>query len=230
MPQHQLETCPFLGPYPSDVSVPRERQLPGDYAANPFKYLPPRIQLSAEELDLAYRYENCDFSGGYVTSQIAFFRRPKTKQRHHERRERFERLEQTAAAEGLSLPETFVTLVETDEYIDRLRHNTIWLRLPDELVPLPADPARKMFLIFGEGQGCGYWHLLLSPDGTHVVVYSDEPFGLNNIYPSGFTPDLSSFTVYQCADSFDSWIVNYFFECIEDDRGYEEMLLKYPGM
>ena len=87
-----------------------------------------------------------------------------------------------------------------------------------------------MFLIFGEGQGCGYWHLLLAPDGGHVVAFSEHPFGLRNIFPSGYQPDLASFKVYRCADSFSQWIVNFFAESIEGDRHFKEVLKKYPGV
>jgi hypothetical protein len=69
--------------------------------------------------------------------------------------------------------------------------------------------------------------LLLSPDGGHEVVFSEHPFGLRNIYLRGFQPDLTSFQVYRCADSFSQWIVNFFEESIEGDRHYEEMLIKY---
>lgn len=230
MSRHDLETCPFFGPYTGDGPAPAQRELPADYAADPFKYLPPRIELSAAELQLAQQYENGDLSGGYVTSQIAYFRRPQSKQRHRDRREHFARLKHVVASRGLTLPAAFIKLVETDDYIDRLRHNTIWLRLPDEVVPLPADPARQMFLIFSEGQGCGYWHLLLAPDGTHVVAYADEPFGLQDIYPAGHAPDLAALKVFQCAMTFEAWIVHYFLDCSEDDRHYEELLVKYPGM
>ena len=46
--------------------VSRNAETP-EYETDPFRYLPPRITLSAEELDLANRYERGDFSGGYIT-------------------------------------------------------------------------------------------------------------------------------------------------------------------
>jgi hypothetical protein len=192
--------------------------------------LPPKIVLSDAELDLAARYEKGNFSGGYVTSQIAFFRRGASAEQHQKRREKFQRLKAEVDRRGLILPEAFAQLVESDDFVSRLRHNCIWIQLPDELVPLPSDPEFTLFLIFGEGQGCGYWHLLLAPDGGHAVAFSEHPFGLQNIYPSGYQPDLASFKVYRCADSFSQWIVNFSAESIEGDRHYEEMLRKYPGM
>jgi hypothetical protein len=186
--------------------------------------------LSDAELDLAARYEKGNFSGGYVASQIALFRRGPSAEANQARRETFRRLQAEVDRRGLVLPADFVELVESDDYVSRLRHNCIWIRLPDELVTLPSDPQYTLFLIFGEGQGCGYWHLLLAPDGGHVVAFSEHPFGLRNLYPSGREPDLASFKVYRCADSFAQWIVNFFAESIEGDRHYEEMLRKYPGM
>lgn len=224
-----LPTCPFMGPVADGQPQPN-RVLPLDSATQPFKYLPPKLVLPGAELDLAARYEKGDFSGGYLSSQIAFFRRGPSAVEHQKRREELRRLQAEVDRRGLVLPKAFVELVESDDYVSRLRHNCIWIRLPDELVPLPSDPDYTLFLIFGEGQGCGYWHLLLAPDGGHIVVFSDHHFGLRNMYPGGYEPDLASFTVYRCADSFSQWIVNFFAESIEEDRHYEEMLKKYPGM
>jgi hypothetical protein len=218
-----------MGPV-ADGQSQSTRVLPSDYETQPLEHLPPKIVLSDAELDLAARYEKGDFSGGYVTSQIAYFRRGPSAEHHQKRREKFGRLKAEVDRRGLVLPKEFVGLVESDDYVSRLRHNCIWITLPDELVPLPADPQYTLFLIFGEGQGCGYWHLLLAPGGGHVVAFSEHPFGLGNIYPGEYQPDLASFKVYRCADTFAQWIVNFFAESIEGDRHYEEMLKKYPGM
>jgi hypothetical protein len=185
--------------------------------------------LSDAELDLAARYEKGNLSGGYVTSQIALFRRGPSMEQHQRRREKFGRLKAEVDRRGLVLPAAFVELVDSDDYVSRLRHNCIWIQLPDDLVPLPSDPQHTLFLIFGEGQGCGYWHLLLAPEGGHVIAFSEHPFGIRGIYPRGREPDLASFKVYRCADSFAQWIVNFFAESVEGDRRYEEIPEKYPG-
>lgn len=229
MGRPDLPTCPFLGPV-ADGQAQVTRTLPPDYQTQPFKYLPPKIVLSEDDLELAARYEKGgDFSGGYLTSQIAYFRRGPSADEHRKRREKFERLKADVARRGLRLPEAFIELVESDDYVSRLRHNSIWLQLPDELVPLPSDPDYTLFLIFGEGQGCGYWHLLLAPDGGHLVTFSEHPFGLRNLYAPGYEPDLSTVKIYRCAESFSEWVVKFFAESIEGDRHYEEMLVKYPG-
>jgi hypothetical protein len=229
MPQPKLRTCPFLGPFGTRKRHPA-RALPSDAEVQPFKYLPPAITLSKAELQLARQYESGDFSGGYLTSQIAYFRRGPTRERHQQRRRKFRPLKAEVHRLGFVLPDAYIELVETDQYMARLRHNSIWLQLPDELVSLPSHPEYKLFLIFGEGQGGGYWHLLLGPDGSSIVTYSEHPFGLRNVFVHGYQPDLASFKVFQCADSFSQWIVNYFAECIKQDRHYEKMLVNYPGM
>ena len=230
MPRPNLKACPFLGPTPEGEPAPIPHVLPADYDTRPFRYLPPIIALSEAELELASRYEKGDFSGGYVTSQIALFRRGPTPEAHQHRREKFRRLRAEVDRLGLVLPDIYIELVQSDDFVARLRHNCIWLQLPDELVSLPSNPEHKLFLIFGEGQGCGYWHLLLAPDGGHIVTYSEHPFGLRNLFPQGCEPDIASFEPYQCAESFSQWIVNFFAECIAGDRQYEKMLEEYAGM
>lgn len=229
MPRLKLKTCPFLGPSPDEDPRPN-RPLPPDYDTRPFEYLPPKIALSGAEFELTLRYERGDFSGGYLTSQIAYFRRGPTAEQNGQRREQFRRLKAEVDRLGLVLPAAYIELVESDDFVARLRHNTIRLRLPDELAPLPSSPEYKLFLTFGEGQGGGYWHLLLAPDGGHVVTFSDHPFGLRNVFASGYEPDLASCEVYQCAASFSQWVVNFFAECIEEDRRYEEILETHPGV
>jgi hypothetical protein len=229
MPHPKLRTCPFLGPG-ADDEAHAPRILPPDSDTQPLNYLPPRLVLSEAELELASQYERGDFSGGYVTSQIARFRRGPSPESHQRRREKFRGLKAQVHRLGFVLPDSFIQLAEADDFVARLRHNTIWLRLPDEVVPLPSAPDHRLFLIFGEGQGGGYWHLLLAPDGGHVVTFSEHPFGLGNVYLPGYEPDPASFEVFQCAANFPEWIVNYFAECVENDRRYEEMLEKYPGL
>lgn len=229
MTRAKLKTCPFLGPTPGGRQ-PSDRPLPADYETDPFKYLPPRIRLSDAELDLANRYQRGDFSGGYVASQIAFFQGGPSAENHRRRRERFQQMRAEVDRLGLVLPPAYVALVESDDYVSRLRHGGIWLRIPDEVVPLPAAPDHMLYLIFYESQGCGYWHLLLSPDGGHVVTTSGYHFGIRYEYPGGRGPNPAEFEVYQCALSFAAWIVNYFAECVEDDRHYERLLKECRGM
>jgi hypothetical protein len=207
-----------------------ERTLPGDYRTNPFRYLPPVYDLSEAEARLAEQYERGDFSGGYAASQIAHFRRPLPAEQHAHRRARLAAVQRQLRELGLSLPATAVTLFETDEFVDRLRHPNVWPELPDHPAPLPGDPSLYLVLMFGEGQGCGYWHQLLGREGDVGVVFSEHPFGCPSEFPSGLGPQDDPDEVMLCADSFEEWAVNYFFECIEEDRHYAETLVRFPGL
>ena len=92
---------------------PQARVLPPDYETQPFKYLPPGIVLSDKELELAARYEKGNVSGGYVTSQIAWFRRGPSIEQHQKRREKFRQLKAETDRRGLVLPGAFIELVES---------------------------------------------------------------------------------------------------------------------
>ena len=151
--------------------------------------------------------------------QSAAFLKPTSSLDHAARRTRFSQLVEHARSEGFSLPQTFVTFVETDEYVDRIHHNTIWLQLPEELWRLPSDPTKLMFLAFTEGQGCCAWHILLSNDGTHKMVCSEHPFGLVSNW-AGEVPDHSEWNVEICADSVEEWLYHYFIESAGCDQQY----------
>lgn len=235
----QLQRCTFLGPFAGadddeddDESAPApapavDRELPPDCRSNPFKYLPPRMELSAAELELARKFDNNDTSSGYLTSLIANLRRGQPAAMRQANRERFQRLRKEVDQRGFTLPVAFVELIETDEYVDRLRHGNIHLRLPDALAPLPGRPDCQLLLMFADYQGCGNWHLLLLPDGGHAVVFSDYGFGVTE--PNGYRPNLNKTLILQCADDFCTWIVNFFFECIAEDQKHERMLRQFPG-
>ena len=155
-----------------DVDV--RGQIPTSGFTDPFRYLPPDIAFTSEIAAMADRYESHDIDWAfYPAFQAASFIRPRPPAEHEKRRAKFASLRQQLEAMGFQLPRSLIALIETDNYVDRLRHNTIWLRLPDELWRLPADPEKLMFLVFSEGQGCCHWHLLLASDRTHCVVCCD---------------------------------------------------------
>lgn len=132
-----------------------------------------------------------------------------------------------AEAAGFIVPEVFREYVETDAYVDRVHHNTIWLQMPTELWRLPSDPSCLVFLAFWEGQGCCYWHLLLAPDGSHCVVSCEYPFGWPAIWPRGRVPDYSKWEVNRCADSIEEWLYHYFLDSAKQDQHYIERLKPY---
>jgi hypothetical protein len=159
--------------------------------------------------------------------QAACFLRPRPQELHKEHREAFRLRAAEAEADGFVMPANFRELVETDAYVDRLHHNTIWLEMPEELWRLPSDPSRVVFLAFTEGHaGCG-WHLLLAQDGSHAVVFCEYPFGLPSNWPGRAVPDDSQWKVERCADSIEEWLYHYFLDSAEHDRHFIELLRPY---
>ncbi|WDI42140.1 hypothetical protein [Bremerella sp. P1] len=228
MNRPSLPKCPFLGlagPDSDDIE-----SLPEDWTGNPFDYLPDEYTLSEEERDLAERYRSGDISGGYLRSQIACFRAPRPLAEHEHRRGNLHAVQALLADSDLKLPASFVRLVETDHYVDRIRHNNIWLDIHPKLVSLPESPECKLLQIFVEGQGCDHWSLLLLPDGTHLVCYHGETLDTEGNYPSGWKPKFADYEFFECAPSFDQWLTVYFLDCQRGDEHYAEMLAKYPGM
>lgn len=224
----ELPECPYFGPGTNEGND--DPVLPADWTGNPFDYLPEVYVSSDEELRLADQYLNGDFSGGYVTSQIAYFRAPRKQEQHESRRERIATIQSLVGEANLTLPKSLIELATRDDVMDRIRHNTVWFRPQPRLVDFPAATECKILELFYEGQGCGYWSLLLCPDSSAPMICCDESINVESNYPSGYQPDIATFTFYQCACNFDEWLTIYFLDCQRDDQNYEAMLKKYPGM
>ena len=192
-----------------------------------FSYLPPPLPTTPVIEDLAEKYFKGQFTGqDYAAMQAAAFVRPKSRETHEERRQIFNLRAAEALANGFVVPATFRTLVESDEYVDRLHHNSIGLTMPEELWRLPEDPSLLVFLAFTEGQGCCNWHLLLAKVGSHSIVCCEHPFGLTSNWPCAI-PDCSQWTVERCADSIEEWLFYYFLESTSHDQQYIEQLRPY---
>ena len=125
------------------------------------------------------------------------------------------------------LPDSFVRLMESDDLNTRLRHNTMGLTLPDDLVSVSSHPDHKL-LMYASEVSYGYWYLLLSPDGGHVVVFSEKTFGIAGAYPDGHQPVVTASLLYKCARHFSAWLVAFFEQCVKEDEKYEELLKTYP--
>lgn len=201
---------------------------PPDALNDPFSYLPPSVEFTDAMLEVAERYKAHKIDWRYYPAfQAAAFLQPKSVQQHADRQQQFRVLKESAEEQGFSIPATLVSLFTNDAYIDRLHHNCVWPILPEQIVRLPADPAFGVFLFLQEGQGCGIWHLLLAPDGTHTVVNSNNSFGCTRGYPPGHTPDPAKFRVYQCMDSVNRLLYHYFVESARHDTHYVERLDQY---
>ncbi len=197
--------------------------LPANLQQTIFDYLPPPVPMTPVLEEMARCYRSGEWTKTpqhYAPLQAACFLQPKSPAHHNKRRDTFRARADEAEADGFVVPENFRVLMETDAYVDRLHHNTIWIEMPEQLWRLPSDPSRVVFLAFVEGHaGCG-WHLLLAPDGSHVMVFCNNPFGLPSNWPGRKVPDYSQWQVEQCADSIEEWLYHYFVDSAEHDRKY----------
>lgn len=183
--------------------------------------------MTPEMDELTHKYLNGKINGqDYAAMQAAAFICPASEDTHHKRREAFQLRAKEAEAEGFHIPDIFRKRVLADDYVDRLHHNCIWLRMPEELWRLPSDPSQLVFLAFSECQGCCNWHLLLAPNGSHCMVCCENPFGVVSNWMGG-VPDYSQWIVEKCADSIEEWLYHYFKESSADDRQYLKSLEPY---
>jgi hypothetical protein len=206
----------------------KDTHVPIDALHDPFKYLPPAVEFTPEMAVLADGYTAHDIDWRYYPAfQAAAFLKPKTAQQHSDRRQQFDALKESAESQGFSVPETLTELFTNDSYIDRVHHNCVWPTLPEKVVRLPCSPDFAVLLFLIEGQGCGIWHLLLAPDGTHTVINADGTFGCTRGYPPGHSPDLAKFRVFQCMDSVNRLLYHYFIESGRHGKHYLERLGEY---
>jgi hypothetical protein len=189
-------------------------EIPTDVEHRALSFLPAPLELSAHELALAENYENGDLSGGYIESQVAFFRRGPCDESHRVRKQTLCDLAQLLPPLGLTLPSAFVELMMADNLVARLRHNTVRLSLGVELLLAPAEFADcGLLLIAQESQGLGFWYLWLAPDDKHCVVFCSNEY----------TPD-AAVELFKCANSFAEWLFVYCRDCETSDRSFEHWL------
>lgn len=212
-----------MHPQPSESA-----DIPPEVLNDPLSFLPAPVEFTAEMATLADRYRKHDIDWtAYPAFQAAAFLEPKAAQQHSDRRQHFQTLKESAESQGFAIPESIVELFTTDSYIDRLHHNCVWPMLPQQIVRLPADPTFAVLLFLIEGQGCDFWHLLLAPDGTYTVVYSDTAIGRPRNRPPGSTEDFTQCKVFQCMDSVNLLLYSYFNESARHDEQYVERLTQY---
>ena len=77
--------------------------------------------------------------------------------------EKFQRLKAEVDRLGLTLPDAYVELAESDDFVMRLRHNTIWLRLPGRAGPPAVQPGTQAVPDLQRGTGT---RLLVSVAGS----------------------------------------------------------------
>ncbi|MCS6863525.1 MAG: hypothetical protein NZS48_00420 [Gemmata sp.] len=79
---------------------------------------------------------------------------------------------------GIRLPESFTRFMGSPELHQRVRSNTdCYLNLCDELVRSPIGGG-WLVRFLADSQGCRFWYLYLTPDGSdHAVVSSRDFYG-----------------------------------------------------
>lgn len=185
--------------------------------ADPFAQLPPRLDLPPEVRswhDVGNQTQFNSFE--YLSLCRATSIRGPSPQSHEMRRTRLAELRQATEERGFRLPADFVTFLETDDYVSRLRMGSQSIQLPDFLCPCPLD-AQSLMVLFLEEQGCNYTHLLLARDGTHCVTRS---YG-NGLDPSwtGAAPGEDERWICLLAGSFAEFLCRESDEIREYERG-----------
>ncbi|CAN5840181.1 hypothetical protein BH23PLA1_BH23PLA1_20330 [soil metagenome] len=125
--------------------------------ADPFSQLPAALELTPEQrtwLEADHYVPHSWFT--LLAYQRAASIQGPTAANHEKRRRRFAEIQAEAERLGYRLPEDFVTLIETDEYVNRLRFGCHWIEMPEFLCPCPIDETCVMVLFLCEAQGCDY--------------------------------------------------------------------------
>jgi hypothetical protein len=108
---------------------------------------------------------------------------------------------------GLALPESFTRLMSEPALQERVRSSTAcYLDLDEAPVPSPTGKGHLVRFL-ADQQGCLFWYLYLTEDGTeHAVVCTDDLFGHDSEPPAA--PGEIEF----CAESFEAFICRYWLE------------------
>ena len=121
------------------------------------------------------------------------------------------RLRQAADRLGIRLPVPFVTFMESPSLHQRIRSNTdCFLNLCPALVRSPiGDGSLVRFL--ADSQGCIFWYLYLTRDGSdHAVVSSPSFYGTDEEQWEDEEQD--SVEIVFCAESFEAFICRFWLE------------------
>jgi hypothetical protein len=120
-------------------------------------------------------------------------------------------LRESSARLGLRLPEAFIKFMETPALHERIRSNT------DCFLDLCPEPVRSpigggyLVRFLADSQGCIFWYLYLTPDGSdHAVVSSPGFYGTEAEQWHDEPPDPSD--IVFCAESFEAFMCRFWLE------------------
>ena len=133
---------------------------------------------------------------------------------HSKRQKRFSLFKNELAARRFTIPSSLVTVFTNDRLFDLFRFPCQSLTLPDALAPFPGDDRLVLFLFLSDAQGCNFTHLLLAPNGQHVVTRSCHPYGLDDA-DDYTTEDSDERQLFLLADSIDMFLCNAIDEIID---------------
>jgi hypothetical protein len=112
---------------------------------------------------------------------------------------------------GVKLPEAFATFMESPALHRRVRSNTdCFLDLCPELVRSPVGGG-YLVRFLADSQGCIYWYLYLTPDGSdHAVVSAPGFYGTEAEKWEDEPPDPAE--IVYSAESFEVFICRFWLE------------------
>ena len=122
-----------------------------------------------------------------------------------------ERLKKSSARSGVPLPQAFTKFLEKLELPKRIRSNTdCFLDLCPEPVPSPVGGG-YLVRFLADSQGCVFWYLYLTSDGSdHAVVSSPGFYGAKAESRQAEPPD--PVEIVYVGESFESFMCRYWLE------------------
>jgi hypothetical protein len=120
-------------------------------------------------------------------------------------------LQQSTAGLGLQLPASFVKFMNNPALHRRIRSNTdCYLDLSSDLFPSPKGDG-YLVLFLADSQGCIFWYLYLTADGSdHAVVSSPDFYEVGAEGWPEEPPDPSA--IVFCAESFEAFMCRFWLE------------------
>ncbi len=121
------------------------------------------------------------------------------------------RLRKASARLGVKLPEEFTRFMESPGLQQRVRSSTdCFLDLCPEPVRSPIGSGH-MVRFLADSQGCIFWYLYLTPDGSdHAVVSSPGFYGTEGERGEDKLPDPAG--IVYCAESFETFMCRFWLE------------------
>ena len=196
-PQDSPFSSGWWGTSLANVGLEDSRPDVGTYGRYDFSQLPPLPFPMSGTLDWLERAPSHEEAIG--------------KEKEHEIPKAILNLQKACDAAHLSLPPAFKKFMETSSLHDRVRSNTDCFL---DLCPVPVlSPLGNGYLIrfLADSQGCVFWYLYLTADGTdHAVVSTPGFYGTNEEEWQEEKPDPTE--IVFSAESFEAFLCRFWLE------------------